>query len=497
MVTSEFVAKRPGVSVIVPARNEEVCLGRCLQSLVAQQGVAFEIIVVDDESTDRTRKIALSFPGVHVMDSGPMPPGWTGKNNAVWTGAKRARGTWLLFTDADTVHLPGSLVRSLAEAQQQGAALLSYSPEQEVCGFWEKAVMPVIFADLARTYRPSQVSDSASPVAAANGQYLLISREAYDAVGGHAAVGTSLLEDVALARRVKASGRKIFFRYGADVARTRMYRSFGQLQEGWTKNLALLFPSPVRLALFRLSEFALITGSGIAAVASLGGRGWFAFSAGMVAVVLGAFLLERIHTAHFAWDANILSLIGLPLFSYLLWRSQRFHKVGKVTWKGRYAQTAPTALESPAKPSSRNVSAPEERMVYLTRKAEFSASHYYHNPEFSAEENQRIFGKCNNPNGHGHNYTLEVTVKGEVNPRSGFVVDLKQLKEVLHREVLDAMDHRFLNKEVPEFFTRIPTTENLAIAIWQRLAPKLNAAQLHRVRVYETPDLFVDFYGEA
>jgi len=120
-------------------------------------------------------------------------------------------------------------------------------------------------------------------------------------------------------------------------------------------------------------------------------------------------------------------------------------------------------------------------MIYLTRKAEFAASHYYHNPEFTPEENQRIFGKCNNPNGHGHNYTLEVTVKGEVDPRSGFVVDLKQLKEVLNREVLDAMDHRFLNKEVPEFFTRIPTTENLAISIWQRLAPKLKTAQLHRV----------------
>jgi 6-pyruvoyltetrahydropterin/6-carboxytetrahydropterin synthase len=135
-------------------------------------------------------------------------------------------------------------------------------------------------------------------------------------------------------------------------------------------------------------------------------------------------------------------------------------------------------------------------MVYLTRKAEFSASHYYHNPEFTAEENRRLFGKCNNPNGHGHNYTLEVTVKGEVDPRSGFVVDLKQLKEIMHREVLDAMDHRFLNKEVPEFLHRIPTTENIAIAVWQRLSNKLERAKLHRVRVYETPDLFVDFYGE-
>ena len=136
-------------------------------------------------------------------------------------------------------------------------------------------------------------------------------------------------------------------------------------------------------------------------------------------------------------------------------------------------------------------------MVYLTRKAEFSASHYYHNPEFTPEENQRIFGKCNNPHGHGHNYTLEVTVKGNVDQRSGFVVDLKELKEIMNREVIEAMDHRFLNQEVADFKDQIPTTENLAISIWRRLQPKLNLAELHRVRVYETPDLFVDFYGEA
>jgi 6-pyruvoyltetrahydropterin/6-carboxytetrahydropterin synthase len=136
-------------------------------------------------------------------------------------------------------------------------------------------------------------------------------------------------------------------------------------------------------------------------------------------------------------------------------------------------------------------------MVYLTRKAEFSASHYYHNPEFSAEENKRIFGKCNNPHGHGHNYTLEVTVKGQVDQRSGFVVDLKQLKDIMNREVIDILDHRFLNQEVAEFRDSIPTTENLAVNIWNRLQPKLNVAQLHRVRLYETQDLFVDYYGEA
>jgi len=136
-------------------------------------------------------------------------------------------------------------------------------------------------------------------------------------------------------------------------------------------------------------------------------------------------------------------------------------------------------------------------MIYLTRKAEFSAAHYYHNPELSPEENQRLFGKSGNPNGHGHNYTLEVTVKGEIDPRSGFVIDIKELKDVMNREVLDALDHRFLNKEVPEFSTQIPSTENIAIAIWNRLEPRLKVARLHRVRVYESMDLFVDFYGEG
>ncbi len=139
-------------------------------------------------------------------------------------------------------------------------------------------------------------------------------------------------------------------------------------------------------------------------------------------------------------------------------------------------------------------------MVYLTRKCEFSASHYYHNPEFTPEENQRLFGKCNNPYGHGHNYTLEVTLKGEIDPRTGYVANLTDIKEVLNREVMDVFDHRFLNKEIPEFAEKIPTTENLALSIWQRLERGLGspngAARLHRVRLYESPDLFVDYYGE-
>lgn len=326
------------VSVIVPARNEAASLGDCLTSLVAQQGVAFEIIVIDDHSTDRTSEIASSFSGsgVKLLNAPELPAGWTGKNNAVAAGARIARGEWFLFTDADTIHLPGSLARSIEEAKRQKAGLLSCSPEQIVKSFWEKAVMPVIFAELAASFRPSQVSNPNSPAAAANGQYILIAREAYKAVGGHATIAGNLLEDVALARAVKQSGRKILFRFGADAVRTRMYRSFAQLCEGWTKNLALLFPHPARLAALRALEFILIVSSLAIAIAdALHGHPRSAMAVATLCLILYAVFLARIRRAHFSWDANLLALFGLPLFSYLLMRSKRFHKRGTVLWKGR------------------------------------------------------------------------------------------------------------------------------------------------------------------
>lgn len=322
--------------MIVPARNEEASLEACLQSLVTQESVSFEVIVVDDASSDGTRAIAEKFAGVAVIDVPPLRSGSTGKNNAVSAGAARAAGQWLLFTDADTVHAPGSLARSLQEAETRGVCLLSYSPKQEVEGFLERAVMPVIFAELAATYRPSQVSDPSSKAAAANGQYLMIRREAYDAVGGHAAIASAILEDVALARAVKRSGRKIFFRYAADAVCTRMYRSFSQLREGWTKNLVLLFPTPGQLALMRFTEFLLIAGSAILALLAYHERRTRLAAALFAGCLTGfGFFWSRIRKAHFPWDVNLLAVFGLPVFSYLLLRSKVAHSTGNVTWKGR------------------------------------------------------------------------------------------------------------------------------------------------------------------
>lgn len=327
-------AASPLVSIIVPARNEEASLGSCLESLVAQTGVPFEIIVVDDHSTDRTREIASSFPQVRVVEAEPLPAGWTGKNNAVVTGAPEAQGQWLLFTDADTVHLPGSLARAVTEAKEHHADLLSYSPEQIAVTFWEMAILPVVFAELARQYPPSKVSDPNSPEAAANGQYILVKREAYDAIGGHAAVADKILEDVALARAMKASGRKIRFRYAADAVRTRMYRNFSQLREGWTKNLALLFPSPGWLAVRTLLWWVFPLANYLVPFPwPLVLHHWWWFLPGMFVFSLNT---GRVRRANFDLIMEFLgALFGMPMFAYLLLRSKRMHGKGSVSWKGR------------------------------------------------------------------------------------------------------------------------------------------------------------------
>ena len=249
MVTTEILTPAPLISVIVPARNEEACLADCLHSLTTQTGVSFEIIVVDDHSTDRTREIATSFPTVRLIEAGPLPEVGPAKTTPSPPEPKPPAATGSCSPTPTPSTCPGSLAAALKEAQEYGAELLSYSPEQIAVTFWEMATLPVVFAELARQYSPSKVSDPASPIAAANGQYLLIRRDTYEAVGGHAAIAGNILEDVALARAVKSSGRKIRFRYGANAVRTRMYRNYRQLRDGWTKNLALLFPNPGWLAM--------------------------------------------------------------------------------------------------------------------------------------------------------------------------------------------------------------------------------------------------------
>jgi cellulose synthase/poly-beta-1,6-N-acetylglucosamine synthase-like glycosyltransferase len=230
----------PQISAIIPARNEEATIEAAVRSLGRQTEIA-EIIVVNDHSTDRTGEIlarlAEEISKLIVLSADGLPDGWVGKNNAAWLGAQAAKSEWLLFTDADTMHLAGSAKRALADAAASGAALVSYSPEQVTKSFAERALIPFIYCRLARKFDYGRVNDRALLDAAANGQFLVIRRNAYDAIGGHRAVAGEILEDVALARRAKRAGYCLYFASGEGIARTRMYRSFGAMWHGWTKNL--------------------------------------------------------------------------------------------------------------------------------------------------------------------------------------------------------------------------------------------------------------------
>jgi glycosyltransferase involved in cell wall biosynthesis len=344
------VEDRPDISVIIPARNEEALLLECLASLLEQNGEFFrlgrdwELILVDDGSTDSTlglmKDAAAGTEGVRVLEAPALElrdtqRAFTGKTQACWLGAQQARGRYLVFTDADTIHEPNSLIHALHEAKKYDASLLSYSPRQVVHGIWQHALMPLVFSELASVYPMAQVNDPASRTAAANGQFLMVEREAYFAVGGHRAVGRSILEDVDLAWNIKRSKRVLRFRYAPDALSTRMYRGFGDMVEGWTKNLALLFPHALMLAAWRMLDIALLllpvlvfilpylVGWQKLAIMLLWARNLWRF-------------FSRVRRSNFGWGDCLISVVALPLFIVLLVRSWMVHRVfHQVAWKGR------------------------------------------------------------------------------------------------------------------------------------------------------------------
>jgi glycosyltransferase involved in cell wall biosynthesis len=338
------------LSVIIPARNEEQNLPACLATLLTQSDVHFqlgrdwEILVIDDDSTDLTRALALeqaaSCSGLHVLDAPGLElqstrRAFTGKTQACWLGAQQSQGRWLLFTDADTLHEPGDLSRALLEAEKYHVSLLSYSPQQIVSGLAQRTLMPLIYSELASVYPPAEVNDPTKRIAAANGQFLLVEREAYFAVGGHRAVGRSVLEDVDLAFNVKRGKHGIRLRYAPDALSTRMYRGFTDMVEGWSKNLALLFPHALALAAWRLLDIGLLLLPILllllpylvlwqkAAILLLWARNLIRF-------------YGRVARSHFGTLNCAISVLALPLFIYLLVRSWMNHQIfHQVAWKGR------------------------------------------------------------------------------------------------------------------------------------------------------------------
>jgi len=338
------------LTVIVPARNEELCLATCLESLVSQSDQVFELgrdwelIVVDDHSTDRTAEIARSFPGVTLLQAPKLEKGWTGKANAVFAAARRARGRWLLFTDADTIHEPGDLHRAIHEAVKHKVGMLSYSPRQIVHGLWQRSLMPLVFCELALAYPPAKVSDPAQRIAAANGQFLLVEREAYRRLGGHASVSEKVLEDVELAFLAKRRKIGLRFRYADDAVSTHMYRTTKAMAEGWTKNLALLFDNSLALAVWRVIDILLLVALPVLAVelwsAHFAAHALQWLGAGWVLAILWVRNLFRFYgrvaKSNFPFVDCAIAPLGLPLFVVLLYRSWFQHRILKrVSWKGR------------------------------------------------------------------------------------------------------------------------------------------------------------------
>jgi len=324
------------VSAILPVRNEETAVERAVVSLAAQPEIR-QILVVNDQSTDGTARVlaqlAAREPKLQLLDAGPLPAGWVGKNHAAWQGAQRARERWLLFTDADAVHLPGSAGRALADAAATGAAMISYSPAQEMHTWWERSLIPFIFCRLSELYSYAAVNNPQSPAAAANGQYLLVRRDAYDAIGGHAAVSGEVLEDVALARRAKAAGVALYFAPGAEIARVRMYASFGAMWEGWTKNLFPLIKTPGQTVTREL--FSVLPWIPVLCFLALPLHVGFA--------VLGFLLLAGRHASYaaqlrrnrFPRSDVLYYLAGVVLYAGVLLSSDWHYARGKVVWKGR------------------------------------------------------------------------------------------------------------------------------------------------------------------
>jgi glycosyltransferase involved in cell wall biosynthesis len=324
------------ITAILPARNEEANIEAAVRSLAAQPEIA-AILVVNDHSSDRTGEIlarlAPELTRLGVLEASSLPDGWVGKNHAAWLGAQEARTDWLLFTDADVRHLPGSAARALAAADASAAALVSFSPRQRMQTWWERALIPFVYLRLAVRFSYQSINDPRSTQAAANGQYLLIRRDTYQAIGGHRGVAGEILEDVALARRAKAAGFPLYFASGAEIAETRMYTSFRAMWQGWTKNLyPLMGATPLAAAgellrVFPIEALALFALS-------------FVYP---IAAALGAILIV-VRLLRYGWDLRkhhfSLSCIvywgaGLLLYLAALVVSAWRHSTGTVVWKGR------------------------------------------------------------------------------------------------------------------------------------------------------------------
>jgi len=301
----------PLISVIVPARNEARNIRHSLQLLLEQTYPNYELIVVDDRSTDGTSEIlhelVEAHPRLRVVGGSELPEGWAGKPHALVQGVQASRGQWLCFIDADTFAHPRLLSSAYRQALKSGADMFSIFTEQELGSFWERVILPLVFLGLSFGFPPERVNDPAKPDAIANGQFILIKRQVYEKVGGHRAVKEHIDEDKAIALLVKGARYRLVLADGRQVASTRMYTSLPEMWEGWTKNIYL----------------------------GLLDRLWLLFFGALLGLFV-AILLPLWLAGGLFWltvDGNLPALVvtgeAIILWAYLIWKRfgacQRFH----------------------------------------------------------------------------------------------------------------------------------------------------------------------------
>ena len=292
----------PLISVIIPARNEARNIHRCLQALLSQTYPNYEIIVVDDRSTDETphilSELAKGNAHLQVIHGSELPPSWAGKPYALVQGATAAQGEWLCFMDADTFASPELLWSTYHMAIKYHADMFSILTDQELGSFWERTILPLVFLGLSFGFPAERVNDPNKPDAISNGQFILIKRDVYDQIGGHTSVKDRVDEDKAIAILVKRAGYRLVLADGRKVALTRMYTSLPEMWEGWTKNIYLGLLDRLWLLLFGAILGLMV--SFVLPIWLLGGLFWLGSGGGLAAgIVVGE---------------------AIVLWGYLLWK---------------------------------------------------------------------------------------------------------------------------------------------------------------------------------
>jgi chlorobactene glucosyltransferase len=346
----------PLISVCIPARNEERNIRACVEAVLKQDYPNFEVIVLDDRSTDSTFRILTDLAArdsrLRPISGADLPPGWAGKPHALYQASAAAHGEWLCFIDADTFLKPSALSSTYAKALQTNADMFTIMTFQILGSFWERTIMPLVMTALSVGFSPRKVNDPKRTDAIANGQFILIKRSVYDAIGGHASVKDSIVEDKAISQQVKWNGYRLIVADGMKVAQTRMYTSLPEMWEGWTKNIYLgLRDQAGLLWLGVFGAFLAFMASLFLPLWPLLGMVWYLKGGGRMALTviaealaLWAYLI--VMRAQIARKMNIsrwyalTTPLGAAVFAAMMIASMWKVISGRgVTWKGRTYKT--------------------------------------------------------------------------------------------------------------------------------------------------------------